>query len=86
MLKEFALEPEAIATWASFKDFIDKFGVSKGRVIAAFPRKWARAVKAAARVHARDIEYARIVEKLNRVEKLVLLEKVLVPDVTQDQY
>lgn len=74
MLKEFALEPEAIATWASFKDFIDKFGVSKGRVIAAFPRKWARAMKAAARVHAKDIEYARIVEKLNRVEKLVLLD------------
>ena len=30
MLKEFALEPEAIATWASFKDLIEKFGVSKG--------------------------------------------------------
>ena len=69
MLKEFALEPEAIATWASFKDFIDKFGVSKGRVIAAFPRKWRQAVLRAAQAKARDVERARIEEKLRRLER-----------------
>lgn len=75
MLKEFALEPEAMATWASFKDFIDKFGVSKGRVIAAFPRKWRQAVLKAAQVQARDVERARIEEKLRRLEWLVLLDR-----------
>jgi hypothetical protein len=75
MLKEFALEPEAIATWASFKDFIDKFGVSKGRVIAAFPRKWRQAVLKAAQVQARDVERTRIEEKLRRLEGLVLLDR-----------
>jgi hypothetical protein len=75
MLKEFALEPEAIATWASFKDFIDKFGVSKGRVIAAFPRKWRQAVLRAAQEKARDVERARIEEKLRRLEGLVLFDR-----------
>jgi len=75
MLKEFALEPEAIATWANFKDFIDKFGVSNGRVIAAFPRKWRQAVFRAAQAQAQDKELLRIVEKLNRVERLVLLDR-----------
>ena len=75
MLKEFALEPEAIATWASFKDFIDKFGVSKGRVIAAFPRKWRQAVLRAAQAKARDVERARIEEKLRRLEGLVLFDR-----------
>ncbi len=75
MLKEFALEPEAIATWASFKDFIDKFGVSKGRVIAAFPRKWRQAVLRAAQAKARDVECARIEEKLRRLEGLVLFDR-----------
>ncbi|MBN8453058.1 hypothetical protein [Accumulibacter sp.] len=75
MLKEFALEPEAVATWASFKDLIEKFGVSKGRVIAAFPRKWRQAVLRAAQEQARDVERARIVEKLQRLEGLVLLDR-----------
>jgi len=75
MLKEFALEPEAIATWASFKDFIDKFGISKGRVIAAFPRKWRQAVLRAAQAQSRDVERAKIEEKLRRLEGLVLLDR-----------
>lgn len=75
MLKEFALEPEAVATWASFKDLIEKFGVAKGRVIAAFPRKWRQAVLRAAQEQARDVERARIEEKLRRLEELVLLNR-----------
>ncbi|MEF8749886.1 MAG: hypothetical protein V5B31_19135 [Candidatus Accumulibacter propinquus] len=75
MLKEFALEPEAIATWASFKDLIEKFGVSKGRVIATFPRKWQRAVLRAAQEQARDVERARIEDKLRRLEGLALLDR-----------
>lgn len=41
MIKEFAVEPEAIAN--SYRDFfyiIEKFGLPQGRVIAEFPKKW----------------------------------------------
>lgn len=48
MIKEFALEPEAIATWESFRYFIEKFGVSRGRVISRFPKQWKRLVYEAA--------------------------------------
>ena len=44
MLKEFALEPEALASWESFRYLIEKFGVSKGRVISRFPKQWKRLV------------------------------------------
>jgi hypothetical protein len=75
MLKEFALEPEAIATWASFNNLIGKFGVSKGRVIAVFPRKWRQAVLRAAQEQAQDVERGKIVEKLKNLEGLVLLDR-----------
>ena len=54
---------------------IEKFGVSKGRVIACFPRKWRQAVLRAAQVQARDVELVRIEEKLRRLEGLVLLNR-----------
>ena len=49
MIKEFAVEPEAIAN--SYRDFfyvIEKFGLSQGRVIAEFPKKWKAMVYEAA--------------------------------------
>jgi hypothetical protein len=49
VLKEFALEPEALASWESFRYLIEKFGVSHGRVISRFPKQWKRLVYEAAR-------------------------------------
>lgn len=49
MIKEFALEPDVLAT--SFRDFtyfLEKFGVSQGRLISRFPKHWKRMVYEAA--------------------------------------
>jgi hypothetical protein len=73
MIKEFALDPEVLATWENFRYFVEKFGVSKGRLIAEFPRRWRRLVYEAAQRRAKPVELARIVEKLKHVSDHVLL-------------
>lgn len=75
MIKEFALDPEVLATWQSFRYFVEKFGVSKGRLIAEFPRTWKRLVYEAAQRTAKPVELARIVERLRQVSNHVLLRK-----------
>lgn len=45
MIKEFAVEPELMATWEYFRILWPDFGFSRGRVISDFPRKkWRRHV------------------------------------------
>jgi len=49
MIKEFALEPDVLASsFREFCYFVEKFGISQGRVISRFPRNWKRLVYAAA--------------------------------------
>ena len=63
MIKEFALEPDVLAT--SFRDFsyfIEKFGVGQGRVISRFPKHWKRLVYEAAQASLRGTK------ELNRIE------------------
>ena len=75
MIKEFALEPDVLATWESFRYFIEKFGVPHGRLIAEFPGKWRRMVIEAAQRVAKPIEFQRIVERLRQVSDHVLLSR-----------
>ncbi len=75
MIKEFALEPEVLATWESFRYFIEKFGVPQGRLIAQFPGKWRRMVIEAAQRAAKPVEFMRIVERLRQVGDHVLLSQ-----------
>ena len=50
MFKEIAIEPAAVASSSlCFKYIIEKFGISEGRLIAAFPSKWKRQVFEAAK-------------------------------------
>jgi hypothetical protein len=45
MLLEYALEPKAVGSdWRQCKYLLEKFGFDRGRLIAAFPRPWLRAV------------------------------------------
>jgi len=69
MIKEFALDPEAItSSYREFCYFTEKFGVSQGRVISAFPRKWRKMVcESALREHQGKVEFSRIVERLNKL-------------------
>src|SRR5437016_7948565 len=75
MIKEFALEPDALATWENFRYFIEKFGVPHGRLIAEFPGKWRRMVINAAQRVAKPVEFQRIVERLKQVGDHVLLSR-----------
>lgn len=63
MIKEFALEPDVLAS--SFRDFTyftEKFGVSQGRVISRFPRDWKRLVYAAAQARLKGTKELALIE------------------------
>lgn len=70
MLREYAVEPEAIGSdWRTFKDLIDRFGSDKGRLISRFPSKWEKKViQAAKAADIPDVRMSSIVERL-RAEK-----------------
>jgi hypothetical protein len=45
MIRQYALEPKLLSTWADFRYYLDSFGISKGRLLAEYPgRKWKRQV------------------------------------------
>jgi len=75
MIKEFAVEPEAIVN--SYRDFsyvVEKFGVCEGRVISRFPKTWKRLVyEAAQERHQGKVEGKRIEERLRRLPDEVLV-------------
>lgn len=75
MIKEFALEPDVLAT--SFRDFsyfIEKFGFSQGRVISRFPKNWKKMVYDAAQASLRDTDLSRIQIRLDKIKDDVLIE------------
>ena len=79
MIREYALEPELVASWHELivgRFFIDQFGSGTGRVVSRYPRKWRRLVwdafEAAFGGGAGDIERKRIEE---------LLAQLVVPEV-----
>ncbi len=67
MIYEFAVDPEAIASWQNFRYVVENFGVSQGRLISRFPSKWKRMVYEACE-ECPPVEKARIVERLNGIE------------------
>jgi len=75
MIKEFAVEPEAIVS--SYRDFsyiVEKFGVCEGRVISRFPKTWKRLVYEAAQArHQGKVEGKKIEERLRRLPDEVLV-------------
>jgi hypothetical protein len=44
MLHEYALEPALLDNWKDFRYFTEKFCVSRGRMIARYPKRWKRLV------------------------------------------
>jgi len=65
MLKEYALQPELLASWPVLRYLSDKFGYGRGRVIARYPRRWERMVYDSLS-HCKPIEKQKIVEGLVR--------------------
>jgi len=40
MIREFAIEPEVMATWQHFRELWPNLGVSRGRLVAEYPPDW----------------------------------------------
>jgi hypothetical protein len=75
MLYEYALEPELLNNWKDFRYFIEKFGVSNGRLISRYPSSWKKMVYEAA-AQCPPMEKKRIEEKLKLLENRVLVTRV----------
>jgi len=44
MLSEYALEPDLLNSYESCRYFLEKFGISRGRLVSQFPTSWLRTV------------------------------------------
>jgi len=69
MIYEFAVDPEALNNWRTFIYVIEKFGVSKGRLISRFPKRWERAVLDSYKENS-VVNKSKIIEILSKVKEL----------------
>lgn len=67
MIHEFALEPQLLASWESFRYLTEKFGVSQGRLISRYPKRWKGQVYEALAACG-EIERKRIEVKLQEID------------------
>lgn len=44
MIKEYAVEPQALNNWKDCRYILEKFGFANGRLISRFPKEWERMV------------------------------------------
>lgn len=71
MIHEFALDPEALSNWPSFRYIVGKFGIPQGRLISRFPKEWIRLVHDASS-GASTIERHRITEALSQIKEKMI--------------
>jgi hypothetical protein len=71
MLYEYALEPALLNNWKDFRYFTEKFGVSRGRMISRYPRRWKQLVYESLS-NCGEIERKRIEEGLSRLDDRLL--------------
>lgn len=67
MLHEYALDPNVLTNWQSFRYFFENFGVSEGRMISQYPKKWKRMVYEACSA-CKDVELSRIEKRLTDID------------------
>lgn len=63
MIHEFALEPTLLNSWERFRYLTEKFGVSQGRLISRYPKRW-KAMVYDALGACSEMEKKRIEERL----------------------
>ena len=68
MIKEFAVDPEAVSIWERFRYVTEKFGVDQGRVISRFPKSWASEVEKVMD-DTSFLSRKRLIEALNELRK-----------------
>ena len=80
MLKEFAIEPEAVIDEPILLQALEQFGIEHGRVIAKCPRGWVKRVNNLAN-NLNDIQKARLTQRLKRIsEKCVFRRFAIAPN------
>lgn len=77
MLSEYALEPDLLSSYESCRYFLEKFGISRGRLIAQFPTSWPRTVRDVLlreRTAGRcsELQYARIETMLANIRSALI--------------
>lgn len=71
MFYEYALEPQLLNNWRDFRYFFENMGVSKGRFISRYPKRWKRLVYESLN-DCGEVERAKIVEALARADEKML--------------
>ncbi len=71
MIKEFALDPQLLASWKDFRYFVEQFGVDRGRLISRYPKRWKALVYEALR-GCPPVEKKKIEERLCRIDDRLL--------------
>lgn len=71
MIKEYALDPSLLRNWKDLRYFLETMGVTQGRLIARYPKRWKALVYEGLSEEIGDVERKRIEERLSTVnEKL----------------
>jgi len=71
MLHEYAVEPSLLNNWKDFRYFTEKFGVSRGRLISRYPKRWKKLVYDSL-TNCGDVERKRIEEALQRLDERMI--------------
>ena len=88
MIFEYALEPDMVSTWGSLYNsrfFLREFGLSQGRLVSQYPKKWAKKVwESFKEVDHNDKR--RLVELLVQIKKTMIKRKDYIWDDTQKSW
>jgi hypothetical protein len=71
MIHEYALEPSLLSNWDQFRYFIGQFGLSQGRLISRYPKRWKRMVYEALE-GCSDIKKHAMVERMTSIDDLMM--------------
>ncbi|RKT46651.1 hypothetical protein [Thiocapsa rosea] len=74
MILEFAIEPEFFTSWERCRYLTEKFGVSKGKLISRYPKRWLKMVYANLEQDKDlgEMDRKRIEEKLSGIKEQML--------------
>jgi len=67
VIHEYAVEPSLLNNWNDFRHFSEQFGVSRGRLISRYPKKWEQMVHQSLN-SCPPVEKLKIVERLSRLK------------------
>lgn len=83
MIYEYALEPSLLNNWKDFRYFTEKFGVSHGRLISRYPKRWKKLVYESLS-SCGEVDRKRIEEGLQRLDGKILVRLHGGWDIQQD--